>query len=67
MFLKKETRDISPCVVQTKPSKKCPDHDEQSPHKRFVAAYGAKLKAVETMQNVSTAFTLVNISLTYLV
>ena len=30
----------------------------ESPHRRFVAAYGAKLKAVETFRIVSTAFIL---------
>ena len=33
-----------------------PDQAEQSPHKRFVAVCGVKLKAVETTQIVSTAF-----------
>ena len=43
-----------------------PDVTKQSRHRRFVAVCGAKLKAVETTQNVSTAFTLVAAFVAYL-
>ena len=45
---------------------KVPDPDDKFPHIRFVAVCGAKLKTVETMQNVSTAFTLVAAFVAYL-
>ena len=43
-----------------------PEATKQSPHKRFVAVCRAKLKAVETNQRVSAAFTLVAVFLAYL-
>ena len=50
-------------------NKKCafvPEQAEQIPHRRFVAVCGAKLKAAETNQRVSAAFTLVAAFVAYL-